>query len=109
MKRAGKANLCLWAFDLLSLNGAVPLDKPLLGRRQSPDRRVKLTAVVRARSGSGILLGNRGLGMHDSPHGLRQARSCAQSPIVQKENAWLFVAHVLVDRDDVDAYPAHGL
>ena len=34
MKRAGKADLCLWAFDLLSLNGAVLLDKPLLGRRQ---------------------------------------------------------------------------
>ena len=34
VKRAGKANLCLWAFDLLSLNGAVLLDKQLLGRRQ---------------------------------------------------------------------------
>ena len=34
MNRAGKANLCLWAFDLLSLNGAVLLDKPLLSRRQ---------------------------------------------------------------------------
>ena len=33
MKRAGKANLCLWAFDLLSLNGVVLLDKPLLDRR----------------------------------------------------------------------------
>ena len=34
MKRAGKADLCLWALDLLSLNGAVLLDKPLLERRR---------------------------------------------------------------------------